>query len=408
MLTVNQLIERSANRQVRKRIRMSLQPGTINAVIAAEVGSVIAEALNDQLADERDQALGRSHYERTPGSPARNGFKLVSLPGLWGRMILRRPVVRKGALKLPLLLALRAAGQNLCSVLATRFWLRGASTRAVAEELHAATGVKISHSTVSTLTNALEPTLRAWENRPIPKGIRYLFLDALYLPVRRPGFTRDQALLVALGVDSEDRRHVLGFLLGDRENQDSWETLVKDLLARGLERSALRLVISDEHKGIEAAVNRLLGVAHQLCIVHLLRNVKARVASPNWKAILADLHHVFWAKSRDDAFRSLGTFQGRWQTRYPKAVEIVTRRFDDHLHFFQEPQPLWTLLRSSNLIERFNRELRRRLRPAGAMQSELEVLKLVWAVSDAQERRWNNRRVWKSRGVSKYQEALAA
>ncbi len=227
------------------------------------------------------------------------------------------------------------------------------------------------------------------------------------MPVRRPGFTRKQALLVAVGVDHEDRRHVLGFLLGDRENQDSWEALVNDLLARGLERSALRLVISDEHKGIEAAVSHLLGVPHQLCIVHLLRNVKARVAAPNWKAVLTELHGIFWAKSREDAFHALGTFQGHWQSRYPKAVEIVARRFDDHLKFFQEPEPLWTLLRSSNLIERFNRELRRRLRPAGAMQSELEVLKLVWAVSEAQEKRWK-RRVWKSRGVLTHQEALAA
>ena len=252
------------------------------------------------------------------GSPARNGFKRVDLPGLFGRMALRRPVVRRGTLRLPLLEALKAAGQGLRNVLAVRFWLRGASTRAVAEEIRAATGAKLSHSTVSTLSNALKPTLDAWEKRPIPPGIRYLFLDALYLPVRREKFTRKQALLVALGVDAEDRRHVLGFMLGDRENQDSWQALLKDLLARGLDRQALQLVISDEHKGIESAVSHLLGVAHQLCIVHLLRNVKARVAAPNWKALLADLHRVFWAKSRDDAFRALGTFQGQWQTRYPK------------------------------------------------------------------------------------------
>jgi len=183
---------------------------------------------------------------------------------------------------------------------------------------------------------------------------------------------------------------------------------IQDLLKRGLSVQALKLVISDEHKGLESAVARLLGVTHQLCIVHLLRNVKARVAAPNWKAMLADLHAIFWAKSREEAIRHLGALQARWQSRYPKAVEILTRRFDDHLHFFKEPEPLWTLLRSSNLIERFNRELRRRLRPAGAMQSELEVSKLVWAVSEAQQKRWNNRRVWRTRATSKKQEALAA
>jgi len=405
MLTTAQLIERTAHRQLRNRVRSALQPGTLNAIVASEISRIITDAFNNQLREERDEALGRQPYERFPESPKRNGFKLVSLPGLWGRLTLRRPVLRQGTMRLPLLDALKHAGHAISHVLAVRFWLRGASTRAVAEELREVTGAKLSHTTVSSLTNALEPTLRAWESRPVLPSIRYLFLDALFLPVRRPGFTREQALLVALGVDDQDRRHVLGFLLGDRENQDSWEALIQDLLKRGLHVQNLRLVISDEHKGIESAVKRLLGVVHQLCIVHLLRNVKARVAAPNWKQVLQDLRAIFWAKNREEAIRASGVFQARWQSRYPKAVEIAVRRFDDHLHFFKEPEPLWTLLRSSNLIERFNRELRRRLRPAGAMQSELEVLKLVWAVSEAQTKRWT-RRVWRTK--TNKQEALAA
>ena len=248
--------------------------------------------------------------------------------------------------------------------------------------------------------------IRAWETSAIPAGIRYLFLDALYLPVRRPGFTRDQALLLALGVDGEGRRHVLGFALGDRESKDSWTSLVKDLLARGLDREALRLVISDEHKGIESAVADLLAVAHQLCVVHLERNVKHKVAAPDWKAVLADFHRVFWATSRDEAVRALGAFEGRWGAAYPRAVALVTRRFDDHVRFFVEPEGFWTLLRCTNLIERFNRELRRRFDPAGAMHSELEVSKLVWSVSQAQQGRWA--RAWKPRGVLKVQQLAHA
>ncbi len=163
MLTVNELIERSAHRHLRKRVRTALKPGTLNAIVAQEVSSIIAATLNEQL------AIGRSPYERSIPGVQRNGFKSVSVPGFWGRLFLRPPVVRKGTLPLPLLSALPAAGTNLCAVLATRFWLRGTSTRAVAEELRSATGAKISHSTVSTLTNALEPTLRDWENRRIPQ-----------------------------------------------------------------------------------------------------------------------------------------------------------------------------------------------------------------------------------------------
>src|SRR4029077_14923610 len=181
-----------------------------------------------------------------------------------------------------------------------------------AEELRGAIGARMSASTVSTVTNALEPVIRAWESSPIPAGIRYLFLDALYLPVRRPGFTKDQALLIAIGVDGESRRHVLGFMLGDRESKDSWSALISDLLGRGLDREALRLVVSDEHKGIESAVTEKLGIAHQLCIVHLMRNVRARVAARDWSGFIDDMHAVFWTASREQALLALGNLRGRW------------------------------------------------------------------------------------------------
>lgn len=406
MLTAGQLIERAAHRQLRQRVRMSLQPGTLNAIVAQEISTVIMESLNAQLVVERNEALGRAPYERAAVGPKRNGFKPVRLMGLCGEMWLRRPVLRSGSLKLPLLAALESAGKNLRDLLAARFWLRGTSTRAVAEELRSAIGAKMSASTVSTITNALEPVIRAWEASPIPEGIRYLFLDALYLPVRRPGFTKDQALLLALGVDGDGRRHVLGFALGDRESKESWASLIENLLARGLDREALRLVISDEHKGIESAVAELLAVGHQLCVVHLERNVKHKVASRDWKHVLADFHRVFWASSREEAARALGAFESRWGAAYPRATGLVTRRFEDHVRFFGEPEKFWTLLRCTNLIERFNRELRRRLDPAGAMHSELEVSKLVWAVAEAQKSRWS--RAWKARGVLKVQQPQLA
>ena len=396
MLATSQLIAQDVRRQLKNRIREAAQPGAVRAMIEQEINSIIVAAFNSQLVAERDELLGREPYERQLGSLPRNGFKQTRIPGLWGALTLRRPVVRRGVLQLPLLDALKTAGRRLVDVLAVRFWLRGASTRAVAEELNGAFGSKLHASTVSTLTNALEPTLRDWESRPIPEGIRYVFLDALYLPVRRPGSTNRQALLAALGVDEKGRRHVLGFLLGDRESQDSWEALIKNLLGRGLKRDTLALVVSDEHKGIETAVASRLGVTHQLCVVHLSRNARARVAAPDRRAFLLDFHAAFWAASREQARQALGVLEGRWGQRYPTAVRIVARRFEDHVRFFEQPSRFWTLLRSTNLIERFNRELRRRLDPAGAMQSELEVQKLTWSVAAAQEKRWAGRN-WTAR-----------
>ena len=393
--STNESIERLAHRQLRTRIRSTLQQGTINYIVGQEISAMIAEAINSQLAVERDNAMGRMPYERVAGSVKRNGFKLFSLPGLWGRLTLRRPAVRAGSLSLPLLEALKAAGTGLRDMLAMRFWLRGCSTRDVASELNTAIGAKMSHSTVTKITNAIEPVLREWETRPIPKGIAYLLLDAIYLPVRRPGFIRKQALLVALGVTPEGRRHMLGFMLGDKESGDSWSALVKDLLTRGLDRNALKLVISDEHAGIEQAVKELLNIPHQLCVVHLQRNVLVRVAAPHRGLFNENFKKVFWVKTREEALRGAGEMQGRWGAAYPKAVQLVMRRLEDHLRFFQEPEEFHALLKSSNLIERFNLELRRRFRSAGTMHSELEVLKLMWSVSQAQEARWA-KRPWKA------------
>src|SRR5579884_3600509 len=117
MLTTAQLIERTAHRQLRNRVRSALQPGALNAVVASEISSIITEVFNAQLKAERDEALGRAPYERADKSPQRNGFKLMSVPGLWGRLTLRRPVVRQGTLQSPLLAALKTAGHALANVL---------------------------------------------------------------------------------------------------------------------------------------------------------------------------------------------------------------------------------------------------------------------------------------------------
>ncbi len=112
---------------------------------------------------------------------------------------------------------------------------------------------------------------------------------------------------------------------------------------------------------------------------------------------MADLHVVFWAPNPEAARQALGRLEARWHKAYPKAIALTLYRFEDYTRFFSEPVRFWTILRSNNLLERFNLELRRRLRVAGTMHSELEVLKLTWAVSEAQEHRWAKRKLWTKR-----------
>lgn len=268
-----------------------------------------------------------------------------------------------------------AAG--LFAALASRFWLRGASTRAVAQELNRTFGTKVSATDVSAVSESVIPAVDAWLSRPVPEGIRFLFLDALYLPVRKPGFTAKQALLAAVGVTAQGSKHVLGFLLDDRENNQSWSALIQDLLSRGLKREALGLVLPDDHKALRSAVDQVLGVPHQLCGVHKMRNALARDSAPNRKAFYRDFTRVYWANSKAHALWALGEMCGRWEPVYPKAVAIATAEPECFRRFMDFPEPFWTTLRSTNLIERFNRELRRRLRPVGALPAQNALWKLV-------------------------------
>lgn len=392
MKSVSQKIQIQAHKFIREKIRQTVQPGTMAAIVDQELHSILGEIVNSALEQERDAAVGRAPYERSNASPVyRNGYKRSRLRGLFNAILIKRPMVRGKALPSPLFTTLRHGGKNLLGILASRFWLRGAATRAVAAELNSTFGSKLSSSDVSRITATLIPSVEQWLSRPVSTEISYLFLDALYLPVRKAEFTTKQALLVAIGLGPDGTRHVLGFVLGDRENIDSWMSLLKDLLARGFDRNKLRMVISDDHKAIDAAVAQTLAVAHQFCVIHKMRNALVRVTAKHRKAFLQDFNAIFWANSRDAAFLALGQLQERWQRLYPKAAQIVTREPERFLRFFDQPAPLWTILRSSNLIERFNRELRRRLRPAGAMQTENELWKLVWSVSVEQEKRWAKR-----------------
>lgn len=406
MKSVSQVLEKRVHQIARRKVRSSVQPGVVWNILESEISSVLTEIVQERLRHEQDQALGRQVYERSRDPRRRNGFKRVRLGGLLRGLWVKKPVLRRGTPPSALLDAFRNFGHGLFSALASRFWLRGASTRAVAQELNNTFGTKVSATDVSHITESVIPAVDAWMNRPVPEGIRFLFLDALYLPVRKPGFTTKQALLAAVGVTANGSKHVLGFLLGDRENHESWSALIKDLLNRGLKRDVLGLVLSDDHKAIRSAVDQTLGVPHQLCVVHKMRNALARVSAPNRKEFYRDFTRVYWAKSKDLALLALGELRGRWEPVYPKAVAIATAEPENFLRFMDFPTTLWTTLRSTNLIERFNRELRRRLRPAGALPTEIALWKLVWSISQEQEKRWSRAPHWQQpRVISK---ALAA
>jgi transposase-like protein len=400
MKSVNQLLESAVHKNVRMKIRSCTQPGAIENIIESEMHSFLSDVLHKKLLEEQAQLLQRRPYERGGDHRKRNGFKPLRLKGFFRKILIKRPVLRTATPESPIVNLFKSFGNGIVAMIASRFWLRGASTRATAEEINRAFGTKITSSDVSKFSDAILPDVKAWLEKPITEPFDYLFLDAIYLPVKTAKATENAALLCALGLTLTGKRRVLGFLLGDRENEDSWTALINDLLKRGLDRNAIALVISDEHKAIQTSVGKTIGKPHQLCAVHKMRNALCRVhGKQHRKEFYADFTAIYWADTKDEALRALGRLEAKWKRLFPKAVQIACANAEAFLRFMNQPQELWTILRSTNLIERFNRELRRRLNPAGAMFGENELWKLAGTVAIEQEKKWDKRVIRKIKNV---------
>jgi putative transposase len=400
MKSVNQLLESRMHKNVRMKVRSCTQPGVVENIVDSEMHTFLADVLQEKLKEEQAALLGRRPYQRGSDGRKRNGFKPLRLRGLFRKIIIRRPVLRTATPHSPIISLFKAFGNGIVAMIASRFWLRGTSTRATAEELNRTFGTKLNSCDISRFSDIMLPEVVAWLERPITEIFEYLFLDAIYLPFQMPGSTEKEALLCAVGLSKTGKRSVLGFLVGNRENHDSWSALLKDLLKRGVSRDTIEMVISDEHKAIISAVAENIDKPHQLCVVHKMRNALARVYGKKHRGeFYADFKATYWAASKVEALRALGRLEARWSRQYPKATAIACSNPEAFMRFMVHTESFWTILRSTNLIERFNRELRRRLNSAGAMHGENEIWKLAGTVAIEQENRWAKRAYRKSESV---------
>lgn len=405
MKNIPQYLQVLARQKMDSKVKSLLDPSLLQKWASEAIAKQITEALDAQMIKERDEHLGRQPYQREEAAVHRNGFKTASVPFLGGLLNLRQPVLRIGGFISPTLTAARHAGRALVGLLAGRMWLKGVGTRETAREINETFGTHLSPNSITNITQVFAPAMQEWETKRLSQDLIYLYLDALYVSVRRTERFEKTALLVAIGVDKNLKRHFLGFLAGSSESRETWGALIQNLLDRGLPVDSLRLVISDAHEGIREAVKEFLKTPHQLCVVHKLRNARARVAHSNQKAFTKDFKRVFWANGRSQALVALGQLKANWEKIHPKAVETVERDLDDYLRFFDEGPKFWMITRSSNLVERFVEEVRRRLKPARGMQNEFELEKLLYAVATAQQERWNRLKVHTSR---KGEQELAA
>jgi transposase-like protein len=335
--------------------------------------------LNECMKIERQQALGAAPFERSDARRGQaNGFKPKRVKTRIGQLHLAVPQVR-GMEFYPSALERGVRSEKALKLALAEMYVQGVSTRKMAQITEELCGCEVSSSEVSRAAALLDDELEKWRSRPLVQ-VKYLILDARYEKVRHGGSVVDCAVLVAIGVDAEGRRSVLGVSVSLSEAEVHWREFFKSLLARGLH--GVELITSDAHAGLkEARKACFTGVPWQRCQFHLLHNALQHVPKQEMKSeVMADVRTVLDAADEAAARRQLDQVVQKYTTTAPKLAEWLEANVPESLTVLQLPAAHRPRLRTTNMLERLNRELKRRTRVATLFPNEAALLRLVSAI----------------------------
>jgi putative transposase len=348
---------------------------------------VLQTVVQEVLEAEMTEAVGAERGERTAARLSyRSGYYERKLVTRVGVLELRVPQDRAGRFSTELFERYQRAEKALVSAL-VEMYVQGVSTRkvkAITEEL---CGHSFSASTVSAATARLDAALAAFFTRRLAEPYPYLILDARYERVRDDGVIASQAVLVAIGVDWEGRRQMLGVELANRESRSSWREFVVGLRDRGL--AGVEFVVSDDHPGLIAAIREVLPEAvWQRCYVHFLRNALDYVPRKVDDDCLMELRWFYDRRDLAEVRRDLAQWIGKWQAKYPKLVDWVETNIEETLSFYRLPLPHHRHMKSSNMLERLNQEIKRRTLVVRIFPNAPSCLRLVRALAVEMHETW--------------------
>lgn len=350
--------------------------------------------LNEAMKLERAAALGAQPYERTDARTGyANGFKPKTLITRVGPLELEVPQVRGGLDFYPAALERGVRSERALKLAIAEMYVQGISTRKVTQVLEQLCGLEISSTQVSRCAELLDAELEQWRQRPLGEML-YLVLDARYEKVRQAGAVVSCAVLSAIGIDSQGRRSVLGVSVSLSEAEVHWREFLSSLQARGLH--GVQLIVSDSHAGLKAAcAARFTGVAWQRCQFHLMHNALHLVTRQNQRSEVAEgLRSVFNAPDRAEAQRRLLLLVQQYEQSMPKLSQWLEENVTEGLAIFSLPVEQRRYLRTTNMLERLHKEIKRRTRVATLFPNEASLLRLVSAVLAETSEEWECGKVY--------------
>lgn len=348
---------------------------------------VVRSALQEILESEMEEHLGAGPYERSGDRRGyRAGYYSRSLVTRVGKMELRVPQDREGNFSTELFERYQRSEKALVLAM-MQMYVKGVSTRkvkAITEEL---CGHEFSASTISRLNKKLDEQLRSFARRRLEEEFPYLILDARYERIREDNVVKRRAVLVAIGVGWDGRRHILGVELANRESRSSWKEFLHGLIERGLR--GVELVVSDHHEGLKQAIMEVLPDAYwQRCYVHFLRNAKDHMPRKGDDDCRTELRWLYERRDIEEARRDLAAWLAKWGDKYERLCVWVEETIEETLSFYRLPRTHHKHMRSTNLLERFNQEIKRRTHIVRIFPNAESCWRLVTALAAEQHEEW--------------------
>lgn len=348
--------------------------------------------IEESLEGERETLVYCKPYERQSKRKGyRNGYWRRWITIKDGRIEIRMPRIRAGGYDSNIIPRYQQRIDEVDTAL-MKIFLYGASTRLTGEALRPLLGEGISAQTISNIAKSLDEDVEKYHKRRLEDKFLYLFLDGITLKTRTGFGSKKKVVLVAYGITVNGKRELIDFMVIKHETERRWEGFLNNLYNRGVIGETLGLIITDGHAGLENAVDTVYPYAkRQRCWAHKLRNVSNYLRKKDQNKCIDEARAIYSTENRKEAIKAFNKWSGRWRVAYPKAVKCIEKDLEELLNFYYCPPEIRVKVRTTNVIERAFREVRRRTRPMSCFNNTQSIERIVYAVLSHLNDQWGRK-----------------
>ena len=382
-------------REQRKKLLELLQDAGINDVAGVEdlfkelVGTVLENGLDGEL--ESELGYSKYDYRNKDTDNSRNGYSEKTLKTSYGDMEISVPRDRKGEFEPQLVKKNQTSLSGDIEDKILSMYAKGMTTSDIEEHIREIYGINVSDSTISRVTDKILPVVKEWQMRPLSNVYAVVFMDAIHFHVRSEGQIVKKAVYIAIGIQMDGIKDVLGMWIGENESAKFWLSVLNGLRNRGVQDILIACV--DGLTGFPNAISAVFPKTEiQQCIIHQIRNTTRYVSYKDIKVLTSDLKRVYAAIDEETALYELDCYKKKWKPKYPKIAQSWRDNWPNLSTYFKYPQEVRTLIYTTNAIENFNRQLRKVTKAKTVFPTDDSLLKILYLAMMDVTKKWTGRR----------------